>query len=200
MDTTSGSCEGVPAGVGSPGMFRQLETWVQTKPRRLAYLAAAAFVWFLLVVFHGLPLRTAAAPLGIVSLSSARTSADSQAIVGSWSEEQRAIAKDNLYLDFGVIPLYSTTLALSCLLMLARHRRGAATPLVTFGPLVAAGQWGAGALDIVENVTLLELLRRGSDPALVQLAFWSAAGKFALVGVGLAYLAAQAALLLRLRR
>ena len=111
----------------------------------------------ILLGYIGQPLKTAQAPRGMVSFELAFTGARSEAIVRSW-QSVRKNAKGSLQLDFVFIPLYSTTLALLCVLAGHFFERQHWSGLSTTAAVLAWYQWVAGLLDLVENWALLRLL------------------------------------------
>ena len=144
------------------------------------------------------PLRTAAAPSGIVSFEFAASVEGARAILASWDGAARVHAAFSLGIDFLYLVLYSTTIALACLWAadgLAARR----WPLAHAGTWFAWGQWVAALLDTVENTALWLLLVGPVLAPWPRIAAICAAPKFALVGVGLLY-AAYGAVARLLRR
>ena len=62
------------------------------------------------------PLRTSAAPNGIVSFELAGTPANAEAMVSSWSQDGKFFAAFGLGIDYLFMPLYSLALAFGTLL------------------------------------------------------------------------------------
>jgi hypothetical protein len=137
----------------------------------------------------GAPLRTDAAPQGIISFELTGTEAGAREIVDSWDANARAHAGFNLGLDFVFLAFYSTTIAYACVWIAATCSvgTGALKPLVTMGMLLAWGQWLAALLDATENAALLVNLLDAPAAPWPQIAQWCAAIKFGLVLLGLAY-------------
>jgi hypothetical protein len=160
-------------------------------PRRALF-----FRWFIfatLAIMAGLqtqgrPLRTEAAPAGIVSYEFACSEANARTMIESWPSLGPAYG--NLLLDFPFLVAYSTSIALGCLWagsrMNARDSR-----LGRLGPWLAWGQWLAAGLDAIENAALIiTLVQFGAGAALApwpSVAAVCAAPKFLLVALGLAY-------------
>jgi hypothetical protein len=123
------------------------------------------------------PLRTGTAPLGIVSLELARSVRKARDILGSWSAEQKRMALRNTRLDYAFLVCYSTLLAVGCVWASGgfkedwRHVGGG----------LAWAQWDARALDAVENVGLLYLLRGRIEVRWTRLASGCAVPRFLLI-------------------
>jgi hypothetical protein len=141
-----------------------------------------AIFWGMLLDHIGQSLKTAEAPRGILSFELAFTAARSEAIVRSW-DSVRKIAKNSLLLDFVFIPLYSTTLALLCIVAGHFFQRHNWSGLSTVAVVIAWYQWVAGLLDLVENWALLRLLniKPPFPDTLPWLAGWCAFFKFLLI-------------------
>jgi len=153
----------------------------------LARVAAATAVVMVAMGLVDQPLRTAVAPYGIVSFELAGDVPSAQAMLASWDVRARAAAGVSLGLDYLYLALYSTTLALACRRIAARFAaRG--SPLAGIGRGLAWGQWGAAACDGVENAALIRMLLDGAHAPWPAVAWWFAAIKFGLLGLGLAYL------------
>ncbi len=135
------------------------------------------------------PLRTDAAPNGIVSFELAGDLASARAMVESWDEEARLSAAMSLGIDYLYLLAYSTTIALGCVLV-ARRFAPRMKMAATLGLALAWPQWLAAALDGVENYALIQLLLGHSEPYLPVVALWCAVPKFVIVFAGLAYLLA----------
>lgn len=132
------------------------------------------------------PLKTGAAPQGIVSFELAGKVSTAQAILDSWDPQARIHAGFSLGFDFLFMLLYSTTIAYACI-WVSNGLRDAWRPLATVGLLLAWGQWLAALLDAVENTALLVILLNGPAAAWPQLAWWCASVKFVFVLLGLVY-------------
>jgi hypothetical protein len=160
-----------------------------------------ALVWILAVVAVGMlgaaltraKLKTAEAPLGIVSLELAGTPKRVQTILSSWRDRTEK-AKQNIYLDFPFIAAYATALALS-LLWARDQAREVAEHLAPkrfwiwwaeLARLLALLQVTAGLLDVFENIGMLCYFANHLHPLLVRAVSSAAAVKFAIVGLGLA--------------
>jgi len=155
---------------------------------RRAFLAALLST---AIVFVGMsaanaPLKTAAAPSGIVSWELARTVERSQEMLASWDETTRLHAALGLGLDYLFMIAYGLALAMGCSLV----ARGQDGRLRHVGVLLTWGALLAALLDAVENYALIRLLLGSERELWTTLAFGCAAIKFALVAVGVVYVLA----------
>ncbi len=132
------------------------------------------------------PLKTEAAPNGIVSWELARTLDRSLEMLASWDELTRLHAALGLGFDYVFMLAYGAALALGCGLI-ARGQRGWRRQL---GVGLAWGALLAVALDAVENYALIRLLFGARRELWAELAFGCAAPKFALAAAGLLYVIA----------
>ncbi len=144
----------------------------------------------------GIPLRTTAAPSGIISYEFAGDLEGARRILASWRPEARIYAGLNLGLDYLFMVAYAGALGLGCVLVarrLGRWSRG----LAVLGVALSWGQWLAALLDAVENYALIRLLL-GSERALwPALATGCALPKFIIVGAGILFIGAGGILSLR---
>jgi len=133
------------------------------------------------------PLKTAAAPAGIISYEFARDLEGARRILDSWGPEARVYAGLSLGLDYLFMVSYACALGLGCVLVarrLGRWSRG----LAALGVVLSWGQWLAALLDAMENYALIRLLL-GSERALwPALASGCALTKFLLVGAGILFI------------
>jgi hypothetical protein len=135
----------------------------------------------------GKPLRTAAAPQGIVSYELAGSSERAQAVLDSWNDGAKRSAAFSVGLDFLFIFLYTPAIGIACFLsgQVLREQR---LPLSSLGVPLAWGMACAGLLDILENIGLgWMLLRRVAEPW-PAVSAGSAALKFTLIAAALLYL------------
>ena len=164
-----------------PDPFARLPLSAHRRAFGVALLATA-------IVFVGMntvnaPLKTSAAPAGVVSWELARTLERSLEMLASWDETARLHAALGLGLDYLFMVAYGLALALGCSLV-ARGQHGRLRQL---GVLLAWGALLAALLDAVENYALARLLFGSERAQWASLAFWCAAPKFALVAAGLVY-------------
>ena len=136
----------------------------------------------------GNPLKTDAAPAGIVTFELIGTLEGSQLIINSWQNKKMTYAGINMGLDFLFLSLYSITIALSCLLVSVRlpeHWKF----FKRFGFLMALAVIIAALFDIVENIALIKLLLGSANKLLPVVAKWCAIPKFSIVSVAILYVA-----------
>lgn len=157
--------------------------------QKRALLVLIPLTLFLMAVLNVLdvPLKTDAAPFGIVSFEFVKDVSTAERILGSWDQIAQIHAGLSLGLDYLFLVVYSTTIALACVrVTTALPRRWRSLSHVGLG--LAWGQWLAATLDAAENYALIMMLlgaREGWWPAT---AWWCAAAKFAIVASGLAYI------------
>ena len=137
-----------------------------------------------------IPLQTTAAPFGIVSFEFAEDAEHARAIIASWDEHARIHAGFSLGLDYLFMPSYALAISLACLwsvgVFAARSRRRVARLGGALAWLVLA----AALFDAVENMALWRLLVGPINDFLPALAWWCAAIKFVLIGLGLLFVLA----------
>jgi hypothetical protein len=164
--------------------------WIPASKRTAALILLAVISVSLLAVIMVLdgPLRTPAAPDGIVSFEFSGSSENARRIIDSWSADAKRAAMMSLGLDFLFLVAYAASIALACgLAAEALAARG--SRLGRWGHRIAWAQWVAAACDVVENLILMLLLRGFSATGLAETARACAAVKFTLVGIGLVYAA-----------
>jgi hypothetical protein len=159
---------------------------VAQQPRAFVALLALTIVVMVALQILGAPLKTDAAPAGIVSFELAGTLPAAQGIVESWNATARVYAGLNLGLDFLFIPAYALCIGLGCVLV-ARALAARVAMLASVGVLLAWAQWLAALLDAIENYALIQLLLGSQQAALPVIAQWCAIPKFLIVGLGILY-------------
>ena len=132
------------------------------------------------------PLKTPAAPQGIVSYEFAGTTAAAQSILDSWDAGAKVYAGFSLGLDYLYMPAYALTIGLACVCA-ARVLGGRKRWLGSLGRVLAFGLGLAALLDAVENYALTTMLFSAAADPWPAVARWCATGKFALLTAGLVY-------------
>ncbi|MCJ7724157.1 MAG: hypothetical protein MUP03_08500 [Anaerolineales bacterium] len=173
--------------------------FIPSHTRRSLFLVLVPWTLLLMVLMQFLnsPLRTSAAPAGIVSFELAGTPDNALSIIGSWipkynpavyhiaAEDYKPLlyAAFSLGFDYLFMVSYAITIALGILLAAGRHGGKFATIGIWLG-------WGlivAALLDAVENIVLWRILTGDVFHLLTQLAFWCASLKFSLILLGLIF-------------
>jgi len=120
----------------------------------------------------------------IVDFELAGSVPKAQAIIDAWSETDRIRAGFSLGIDYLYMPVYSTTIALACVLAAWVLKSKAWRSI---GLLLAWGLWAAAIFDAIENVALLTILLGNNVAPWPQIAQICATIKFALILAGLLY-------------
>ena len=160
--------------------------WISesSRVRTFFVIALLAIVLLISLMAIDVPLRTDAAPMGIVSYEFAGDVATINEILDSWGPSGRIYAGISLGLDYLFLFTYAITIGLGCVLLADRlGGRWAA-----IGILAAWGMVAAGVFDIVENYGLIRFLIGEGKPWWPTIVFWSAVLKYILVVIGLGYL------------
>lgn len=146
-------------------------------------LLVATVLMFLRLESLGRRLKTAAAPLGIVSLDMSLSSRESRNIIDSWDEQAREDARRHLCLDFFFIPVYTTALTILGIMSARWFAEKGLTGMSSFAMWLAWGQWIAGLFDYAGSSTLLRVMQMHPDipDRLPSLAGWCSRIKFLLI-------------------
>ncbi len=133
--------------------------WIPTAQRRGLFFVFLALTLAILFLFQplNLPLMTATAPQGIISLQVAGSASKAQAMLTSWGTEARLFAAFSLGFDYLFMPAYALTLALASLLAAGRHPDGFAR----LGSWAALAALLASLLDALENLGQFQELFHG---------------------------------------
>jgi hypothetical protein len=128
------------------------------------------------------PLRTPAAPNGIVSFELAGNIESTAGILLSWDERADLYAAFGLGIDYLFMPLYATALALGILLAASKHGGW----FFTLGAWLGWGAYAAMLFDALENYALARMLLLNEVwSPYPQVAAFSASIKFGLLSLGL---------------
>ena len=167
-------------------------------PVMIAAIAVAAILLAALMVVDQ-PLRTPAAPNGIVSFELAGSLDNSRQIIDSWSIDAKVAAGMSLGLDYLFLLIYAAAIAMGC--ELAAQRTSQWRPAFgRLGMLLAWSQLIAAACDMVENLLLFILLQGSTVQHLPALARGCALVKFSLVGAGLLYIGSGGLMIMAMTR
>jgi hypothetical protein len=156
--------------------------------RGLLWPALLALTIALTIVLQAVnvPLKTPAAPQGVVSYEFAGTTAASQGILDSWDAGAKVHAGFSLGLDYLYMPVYALTIGLACA-WAARVLGSRKRWLGSLGRVLAFGLGLAALLDATENYALATMLFSAAADPWPAVARWCATGKFALIIAGLVY-------------
>jgi hypothetical protein len=178
--------------------------FVPPAKRKQLFFAFLAGTLVLFAIFRVLdaPLRTPAAPNGIISFELAGTPLQAQAIIDSWHEQSYlassvagepvpgmvsraySFAAFGLGIDYLFMPLYATALALGILLAVSKHKGW----FFTLGAWLGWGAYAAGLFDSLENYALARMLLINEVwSPYPQVAAVSASIKFFLLLLGLLF-------------
>ena len=120
----------------------------------------------------------------IVDFELAGSVPKAQAIINAWSENDRIRAGFSLGFDYLYMPVYSTTIALACVMAASVLKRSAWRNI---GLLLAWGLWIAAISDATENLALFTELLGNNVAPYPQIAQICATIKFGLILLGLLY-------------
>ena len=155
------------------------------KPLFYAFLVLTILIFGVFRVLDA-PLRTTAAPSGIVSFELAREPDTAHGIINSWDSNALLFAAFGLGLDYLFMPAYALALSLGILLMM----NGRTGWYLQVSAWMGWGIFVAALLDAVENYALwIELTGTVVSPY-PELAALCASVKFALLVAGLLTIAA----------
>jgi hypothetical protein len=129
----------------------------------------------------------------IVDFELAGSVSNAQTIINAWSETDRIRAGFSLGIDYLYMPVYSTTIALACVLAVGVLK---SKTWRSIGLLLAWGLWIAALFDAIENIALFTELLGNNVAPWPQIAQICATIKFGLILAGLVY--AAVGLVLRL--
>jgi hypothetical protein len=149
----------------------------------LALLSVSSLVLFLRLESLGRTLRNTAAPLGMASLAMSLSASHSRAILSSWQEAGREAARRHLLVDYCLVPVFSTTLAVLGLFAARWFELRGQLIMRDAAMVITWGAWLAGALDFAENTTLLRMVHAYPvvPEALTRLTGWLTRCKYLLI-------------------
>jgi hypothetical protein len=177
--------------------------FIPDQQRKRLFFTFLALTSILFAIFRVLdaPLRTDAAPNGIVSFELAGNPQTAQEITDSWKKTSLLLsavmgqpdpnivntpyvfAAFGLGIDYLFMPLYALTLALGTLLASRTHEGF----LKSLGAVTGYGAFMAALFDAAENYALLQVLLGNIQSAYPAVAAFCAILKFGLIAFGVFY-------------
>jgi len=159
--------------------------------RRILWIsgALALAVWIFLAIQDS-QIKDSGGP-GIIAFEVAGTEEEAEEILEEWGPPGRDDARVSVLVDFPYLIAYAVFLAVGCTIASERFARRGMTRLAGIGPLLGWSMLAAAAFDAIENVAMLRVIESHTAtwPAV---ALYAATPKFALAGLGLAYVIAGA--------
>jgi hypothetical protein len=149
----------------------------KVKRQTLFWLVTAATIGWMLIM-------RPVTPTNIIEFEFARTPEKAIKIFMDWGGSGVEKAKMSILLDFVFLVLYSWAISLGC--KVAADFSHAAI-ISKIGLQLSRIIWIAGACDIIENISLL-LVMRNLNAMLLELAFWTAGIKFTIVIIALLFI------------
>lgn len=156
--------------------------WLSNKLQNRAFIVMLPLTLLAMFIEQvtGGPLKTDAAPSGIVSFELAGKLSLAQAMVQSWGQLGQVYAGLNLGFDFVYIITYVIAIGLGCVIVARRV-------FPSIGIILAWAMFAAGLFDCIENYNLIQILLGLGQETNAMLAQWCAMVKFTIIGLGLAY-------------
>lgn len=159
---------------------------VAEQKRAFVVLFVLTIVVMVALQYLGGPLKTDAAPFGIVSFELAGTLPLAQKMIESWGQTERIYAGINLGLDFLFIIAYASCIGLGCVLV-ARSLVQRSVLVASVGFVLSWALLIAALFDCTENYALINLLFGSQKATFAMVARWCAIPKFLIVGLCIAY-------------
>jgi|JI10StandDraft_1071094.scaffolds.fasta_scaffold03702_13 hypothetical protein len=149
----------------------------KVKRQTLFWLVTAATIGWMLVM-------RPVTPTNIIEFEFARTPEKAVEIFIDWGGSGAEKAKMSILLDFVFLVLYCWAISLGCKVAAGFSQ----TKIISKAGLkLSRIIWIAGVCDIIENVSLL-LVMRNLNAMLLELAFWTAGIKFTIVIAALLFI------------
>ena len=161
--------------------------------RRILWIAGgvALAIWVFLFIQDS-QIRDSGGP-GIIAFEVAGTEDEAEEILEEWGNEGQDDARVSILADFPYLIAYSVFLAVGCTIASERLGRRGMRLLARIGPLLGWSMFAAAAFDAIENVAMLRVIE-GYTATWPGVALFAAIPKFAIAGIGLAYVIAGAIL------
>jgi hypothetical protein len=161
--------------------------WLSSVAQRRAFFVLLALGLGIQYAWSSLnnPLKTEAAPGGVLSFEVAGTLSKAQSMLLSWGPEGQIRAAANTGLDYLFLIVYGGTIALGCVLVM--EALSSWRLFARAGLILAWLQIVAILLDSLEDYAMLQLLLGERESWLPVLARWCSMPKGILYGAGMIY-------------
>ncbi len=162
--------------------------WIResSQKRVLVFFIITSLFTMLLFQFFDAPLKTDAAPFGIVSFQLAGSAANAFKILNSWDNMATSYAIFGLGFDYLFMFLYVVAIGLGCVVVSQKFGEGKKFA-ASFGILLSWGMIVSGLADAIENYALTVIILKESWGILPEIAFIAAVVKFFFLLAGLLY-------------
>jgi hypothetical protein len=159
--------------------------WIAPDDRKkvLIFLLLAVFLTYTIFSFLDMPLRSEAAPFGIISFELAGSQENARQILNSWDMNAKLFAAFGLGFDYLFMVLYGSCISLICLMASERHTGWFSILGIWLG-------WGAvlaALFDSIENIALWNMLSGPPSVIWSPLAMGCAILKFSILIFGISY-------------
>lgn len=144
-------------------------------------------VMFITLGYFDIPLKTDAAPNGIISFEFAKNIDQAIAIVSSWDMTAKVYAGLSMGIDFLFLVVYGIFFATACYLI-AQNYISKNNWIYKTGLLLAKLQFVAALFDAIENIALIKLLLGSNNSIYPLIAYYFASFKFAIIFIGILYI------------
>ena len=165
-----------------------LEMSTKTEKITLWVLGLSTLALFIFISVLDQPLKTVAAPNGIVSFELAGGIEQSQKILSSWDHQARLSAIQSLVADYMFLIAYSFFFAFLIWSLSKYFIEKRKDSLVKIGIILGWLQFVAAIFDSFENYFLLRIIFGSQNPAYPEYAFYFALLKFLIILLGLGYI------------
>lgn len=155
----------------------------ENRKKVLIILLLLIILIFSIFRFLDNPLRTKAAPSGIISYELAGSTEKTMQILTSWDTRAQLFAAFGLGFDFLFMVVYASALSLGCMMASVKHTGW----FSSFGTWISWGTILAAVMDSIENIALWNLLIGKTGSYLPQVAAWCATIKFFFILLGILY-------------
>jgi len=164
-----------------------MKNFIQAHFKSLSFslLMALMMVMFSLNSFD-VPLKNSVCKNGIVSFELAHSLDRSEAIMNSWNLQAKINAGLSLGIDFLFLILYSTFIGL--LIYHINYKLWFNRPFYKYGKIFIWLVFLAAFFDVIENISLIQLLNGQLSESWPKVAYISATIKFCLVTISILYL------------
>ena len=163
--------------------FQSLSRFSEKKLSMILFVLVVAMV--IIMRFFDAPLKNETSPQGIVSFELAKDVHKSAAIMESWDTVARSSANWSMTFDFLFLIIYGLFIGL---LIHKLNRVWDETSFHLFGIAMIYLVFFASFFDVIENISLILLLRGNLEQVWSSIAYYFAVSKFIILGIALLFI------------